>query len=70
MWTYFAKSSKVLRLTFTDRIALLYLLNASSFVSIDISFLLAEDFTVAYIPLLDRTPVFGRDERTLATFTG
>ena len=57
MWTYFAKSN-VLRPTFTDKIALLYSSNASS------------DFTVADIPLVDKTPAFNRDERMLAKFAG
>ena len=72
MWTYFAKS-KVLRPTFSDRIALLYSSNTLSFVSllsVDDSSSLAEDFTVADIPLVDRTPAFSRDERMLATFAG
>ena len=72
MWTYFAKS-KVLRPTFSDSIALLYSSNASSLVSllsVDVSFSLAEDFTVVDIPLVDRTPAFSRDERMLATLVG
>jgi hypothetical protein len=63
----------VLRPTFTDRIALLYSSNASSFVSllsVDVSFSLADDFTVADIPLVDRTPAFSRDDRMLATLAG
>ena len=35
-----------------------------------VSFSLAEDFTAADIPLVDRTPTFSRDERMLATLAG
>ena len=66
VWTYFTKS-KVLKPTFTDKIALLYLSNASSFASlpsVDVAFSLAEDFTLADNPLVDRTPV------TLAGISG
>ena len=72
VWAYFTKS-KVLKPTFTDKIALLYLSNASSFVSlpsIDISFSLAGDFTLADNPLVDRTPAFNRDERMSVTLAG
>ena len=70
--TYFAKS-KVLSPTFSDRIALLYSSNSSSFVSllsVDVSSSLAEVFPVADILLVDRTPAFSKDERMLATLAG
>ena len=72
VWTYFTKS-EVLKPTSTDKIAFLYLSNSSSFVSlpsIDISFSLAGDFTLADNPLVDRTPAFNRDKRTPVTLAG
>ena len=55
----------MLRLTFSDRIALLYSSNASSFALLSVGILsslsLIGDFTVADIPLVDRTPALSAD---------
>jgi hypothetical protein len=72
MRTYFAKS-KVLRPTFSSRIAFLYSSNASfvaSLVSNDISSTFAEVFVLAQVLLVDRTPALSRDERIFTILAG